>query len=186
MLVVSTAKGCSDGLEPPAQQPARQPTQQLAQQLAAAPIGRESQDRTQPQRIALASDFFCNDDTGSYAGRHIILDLYEAQRLSDEAHVRAGLLAAAAAAKATALAVKLHRFESSGGISGVVVLAESHISIHTWPEHGYAALDIFTCGASQPEQAVPVLVAAFKAQRHEVMTIRRGVNLKHAAGAPPR
>ena len=72
----------------------------------------------------------------------------------------------------------LHRYAPQG-VAGVVLLAESHLSIHTWPEHGYAAVDVFTCGDCVPHRAVPVLVEGLCAERAEVLSLERGV-----AGAP--
>ena len=72
------------------------------------------------------------------------------------------------------LHIHLHHFQPNGGISGVAVLAESHISVHTWPERGYAAFDVFTCGDSMPEKAVDVLKAAFNPDEVNVSTHLRG------------
>ena len=77
-------------------------------------------------------------------------------------------------AGATLLHIHLHHFEPNGGVSGVAVLAESHISIHTWPERGYAAIDVFMCGKAKPENCVPVLQEAFAARRADVNEILRG------------
>ena len=78
------------------------------------------------------------------------------------------------AAGATLLHIHLHHFEPNGGVSGVAVLAESHISIHSWPENGYAALDVFMCGDAKPEACVPVLRKAFKPKRIAVSELLRG------------
>ena len=78
------------------------------------------------------------------------------------------------AAGATLLHIHLHHFEPNGGVSGVAVLAESHISIHSWPENGYAALDVFMCGSAKPEACVPVLRKAFKPKRIAVSELLRG------------
>jgi S-adenosylmethionine decarboxylase proenzyme len=78
------------------------------------------------------------------------------------------------AAQATLLHVHLHHFTPNQGISGVAVLAESHISIHTWPENGYAALDVFMCGGAEPQATIEVLRAAFKPDRLAVEEILRG------------
>ena len=80
-------------------------------------------------------------------------------------------------AGATLLHIHLHHFTPNGGVSGVAVLSESHISIHSWPEANYAALDIFMCGESRPELGVAVLKAAFEAEQVVVKTHRRGEEL---------
>ena len=79
-----------------------------------------------------------------------------------------------AAAGATLLHIHLHHFEPNGGVSGVAVLAESHISIHSWPEANYAALDVFMCGDANPEACIPVLREAFKPKRIAVSEHLRG------------
>lgn len=86
-------------------------------------------------------------------GRHLIADLRDASRLEDAAHIEACLIAAAAAAGARLLEVRLHSFGPGQGVTGVAMLAESHISIHTWPEFGSACVDIFMCGASSDLEA---------------------------------
>ena len=108
------------------------------------------------------------------AGAHLIIDLYDAKRLDDLDHIEAALRACVDASGATLLHIHLHHFEPNGGVSGVAVLAESHISIHSWPENGYAALDVFMCGNATPEACVPVLRAAFKPGRIAVSEILRG------------
>ncbi len=77
-------------------------------------------------------------------------------------------------AKATLLHIHLHHFTPNGGISGVAVLAESHISVHSWPERNYAAFDVFMCGDSEPEKAIDVLKAAFTPERVGLENILRG------------
>ncbi|HXF87163.1 MAG TPA: adenosylmethionine decarboxylase [Xanthobacteraceae bacterium] len=110
------------------------------------------------------------------AGAHLIIDLYGAQRLDDIDHIEATLRRCVSAAKATLLHIHLHHFTPSG-VSGVAVLAESHISIHTWPEAGYAALDVFMCGKANPDACVPVLREAFKPKRVAVGEHLRGQGL---------
>jgi S-adenosylmethionine decarboxylase proenzyme len=95
--------------------------------------------------------------------------------------LRAAMLTAADEAGATILGESFHRF-SPHGISGVVVIAESHLCIHTWPEHGYAAADIFTCGTTvQPEKAAEVLVEKLGARKHLVHEIPRGLRVAERA-----
>ena len=74
---------------------------------------------------------------------------------------------------ATIVGQSFHKF-SPGGVTGVLAIAESHLSIHTWPERGYAAFDLFMCGDTHPELAVPILRRAFSAARTEVTNIQRG------------
>jgi S-adenosylmethionine decarboxylase len=108
------------------------------------------------------------------AGAHLIIDLYDAERLDDIAHVETALRDCVEASGATLLHIHLHHFEPNGGVSGVAVLAESHISIHSWPEHGYAALDVFMCGNANPDACVPVLRKAFQPKNIAVSELLRG------------
>ena len=111
------------------------------------------------------------------AGAHLIIDVYGGSRLDELAHVEETLIACVEAAGATLLHIHLHHFNENGGISGVAVLAESHISIHSWPEYDYAALDVFMCGETEPERCVDVLRAAFAPSRIAVSEILRGKKL---------
>jgi S-adenosylmethionine decarboxylase len=107
------------------------------------------------------------------AGVHLIVDLHGAKRLNDIDHIEATLRRCVEAASATLLHIHLHHFQPSG-VSGVAVLAESHISIHTWPEAGYAALDVFMCGSAEPDKCIPVLREAFAAEHVGVNELLRG------------
>ena len=109
------------------------------------------------------------------AGAHLIIDLYQASRLDDLHHIEQTLRACVDVAGATLLHIHLHHFEPNGGVSGVAVLAESHISIHSWPENGYAALDIFMCGDANPDACVPVLREAFRPKKIAVSEHLRGI-----------
>jgi len=111
------------------------------------------------------------------AGAHLIVDVYGGERLDDIAHIDATLRRCVEVAGATLLGVHLHHFEDNSGISGVAVLAESHISIHSWPEHSYAALDIFMCGDTTPEACVEVLREAFSPDHVAVSEFLRGRHL---------
>ncbi len=110
-----------------------------------------------------------------HAGTHLLVDFWGAGSLDDCAIVEAVLRRAAAACGATLLHLHLHRFSLNGGVSGVAVLAESHISVHTWPEYGYAAFDVFMCGACDPRPALPILRRAFRPAREEIGEHKRGV-----------
>ena len=107
------------------------------------------------------------------AGVHLIIDLHEAEGLNDIDLIDATLRRCVAAARATLLHLHLHHFHPNG-VSGVAVLAESHISIHTWPDAGYAALDVFMCGKAEPDACIPILREAFKARRVGVNELLRG------------
>ncbi len=110
-------------------------------------------------------------------GRHILVELHDCDReaLNDLDFIREAMLKAAIDCGAVVLGESFHRF-SPQGVSGVVVIAESHISIHTWPEHGYAAADVFTCGTSvNPEIAANVLIEKLKSKNHTLTEIKRGV-----------
>ena len=107
------------------------------------------------------------------AGVHLIIDLHGAKGLDDIDLIEATLRQCVSAAQATLLHIHVHHFQPNG-VSGVAVLAESHISIHTWPDASYAAVDVFMCGKATPDACVPVLRASFQADRVEVNEILRG------------
>jgi len=107
------------------------------------------------------------------AGVHLIIDLHGAAGLDDIDLIEMTLRRCVDAARATLLHIHLHHFQPNG-VSGVAVLAESHISIHTWPDAGYAAVDVFMCGKAEPDACIPVLRQAFKAASVEVNEILRG------------
>lgn len=107
-------------------------------------------------------------------GTHLLIDLWGGACLDDTAHIEQALLQSAAACGATVLGINLHSFGEKSGVTGVALLAESHISIHTWPETGFAALDVFMCGNCDPRLALPVLREFFKPERMQVSEMRRG------------
>lgn len=119
-------------------------------------------------------DFFIHRDGVVFAGTHLIIDLIGASHLDDLAHIEAAMRECVDVAGATLLHIHLHHFTPNGGVSGVAVLAESHISIHTWPEVGFAALDVFMCGDARPELAIDVLRRAFQPSDVRVDNLRRG------------
>lgn len=121
-----------------------------------------------------APDHFIMVDGKEVAGKHLIIDLLGAKHLTDDARVRQAMHDCVKACGATLLHIHTHVFSPNGGISGVAVLAESHISTHTWPERNYAAFDVFMCGDARPEKAVAILKAAFEADDARVEVILRG------------
>lgn len=110
-------------------------------------------------------------------GTHLLVELRDcnAETLKDLSAVKEALVAAAKEAKATIIDVSFHEFNPFG-ISGMVVIAESHLSIHTWPEYSYAAVDIFTCGDTiKPEIAAQYLIALFESRNPSLVEVKRGI-----------
>ena len=110
-------------------------------------------------------------------GRHLLVELYDCDRevLNDLDLIRDVMVKAAIDCGAVVLGESFHHFNPQG-VSGVVVIAESHLSIHTWPEYGYAAVDVFTCGTSvNPEKAAEVLIDRLGSKNHSMTEIARGV-----------
>ena len=120
-------------------------------------------------------DHFITRNGLTFAGSHLIIDLWEAEGLDDRDRIEQALIDAVKAAGATLLHIHLHTFSDGGGVSGVAVLAESHISVHTWPEKGYAAFDVFMCGDAEPRKALDVFKRAFNPGRVVVGEHKRGV-----------
>ena len=118
-------------------------------------------------------------------GIHLILELKQCdrQRLNDLAYVKATMMEAARAVGATIIGESFHQFDPIG-VTGVVAIAESHLCIHTWPEYGYAAVDIFTCGDTcAPREAAQLLIDRFQAQDPSLTELQRGVLSKLAGVA---
>lgn len=131
------------------------------------------------QEVSLLAPFAEADRPVPAVGTQIVLDLYDcaSDRLDDIDWVRATMTDAARIAGATIVDVVFHKF-SPWGISGVVVISESHLAIHIWPEMRYAAVDIFTCGDSVDlDHAARHLVAAFQSARCSRHRMCRGDNV---------
>ncbi len=109
-------------------------------------------------------------------GRHLIAELYDCDRarIDDVAVVERCLRAAAERVGATVVAGAFHRYAPQG-VSGTLLIAESHLSIHTWPEHGYVAADIFTCGGLDPRPGFVLLAEGLGARAHRVQELVRGL-----------
>lgn len=111
-----------------------------------------------------------------HLGRHVIIELWGCNDgINDAVRVKQAMLAAVKAANATLLNINVHTF-SPHGVTGVAVLSESHLSVHSWPEFGYLAADVFTCGeTTRPAAAVDVFRDFFQPNRVELHTLKRGV-----------
>ena len=107
------------------------------------------------------------------AGTHLIIDLNDGRGLDDLLRVETAMRRAVEAAGAHLLDLHLHHF-SPQGITGVALLAESHITVHTWPEIGYAAFDAFMCGEADVRAVVEVFSQAFETGNLTVRAIQRG------------
>ena len=112
-------------------------------------------------------------------GNHGLLDLYGCDEaiLKDEGRLKTALAAAAQAAEATILTEHFHTFGGAGGVTGILLLAESHISIHTWPEHRFAAIDAFICGGMKLEKVKEILCSELAAERVDWTVVNRGSDL---------
>ena len=113
-------------------------------------------------------------------GLHLLLELKDCnpQLLNDVEYIRQALLHTAHEVGATVVGESFHRF-SPQGVTGILAIAESHISIHTWPEYGYAAADIFACGPSfLPRKAAEILVQRLESQDPDIIEVQRGLTLK--------
>jgi len=116
-----------------------------------------------------------NDEKLMHQSKHFLLELYrcDCEKLNDESFLRCTLNRAAKVAKATVLNLISNKFEPQG-VTAIALLAESHISIHTWPESNYSAVDIFTCGQNMtPELASQYLIKSLMAKEHSLRVIER-------------
>ena len=118
---------------------------------------------------------FGNCEKSSHQSKHLLLELYKCDygKLNDEPFLRCVLSKAAKLAKAKVLNLISNKFEPQG-VTVIALLAESHMSIHTWPESNYSAVDIFTCGQNmRPEFASQYLIEALNAEEHSLRVIER-------------
>ena len=111
---------------------------------------------------------------GLALGRHAICEFWGATHLNSVERAERALRDAAAAGDLTLIDVFVHRF-SPHGISAVAVVAESHLAIHTWPEHGYLAADVFSCGDGDLDALIAVLRDAFEAEHVDTRFLSRGI-----------
>ncbi len=123
----------------------------------------------------ITKDHFIVESNQVYAGSHLIIDLWDTSFENKIITLKNIIKKAILIANATMLHIHLHRFGKNQGISGVAILAESHISVHTWPERDYIAFDIFMCGDTKPEKAAKYLIKSLAAKKKKVTILKRGV-----------
>ena len=123
----------------------------------------------------ISADHFIIEKKKMYAGQHLILDFWGVKFNNSIITLKKILKNAIKVSGATLLHIHLHRFGKQQGISGVAVLAESHISVHTWPERDYIAFDIFMCGDTNPDASAEYLLKTFKPKKSILKKIKRGV-----------
>lgn len=120
-------------------------------------------------------------------GKHLLVEMKDCDHkiIADLQKVKEAMISAAQEAKATIVETAFHEF-SPFGISGMIIIAESHLSIHTWPEYGYAAVDIFTCGdLIDPAVAAQFLVEKFKCENPSLVEVDRGILAVHGLRHKP-
>ena len=123
----------------------------------------------------ITKDHFIVEHNQIYAGSHLIIDLWNTRFDNKINTLKRIIKKSILIANATMLHIHLHRFGKEEGISGVAILAESHISVHTWPERDYIAFDIFMCGDTKPEEAAQYLIDTLKPKKNKIKSLRRGV-----------
>ena len=116
-------------------------------------------------------------------GLHLLLDFWGAKHAQDIDAIEQAMRAAASACGATVLDVMLHSFGPQSGVTGVAILAESHISIHTWPETDYMALDVFVCGTCDAQKAADTLVKHLHPIQYSTIRFERGIDRAPAKAA---
>jgi len=113
-----------------------------------------------------------------YSGIHLIAEFWYGKVIEDPKRIKKILIKAVKEANNTPLKIAIHKFQPQG-ITGIVLLAESHIALHTWPENNYVAIDIYTCGdKGTPEKALEYLKKEFQPKKVEIKKIKRGKFIK--------
>lgn len=123
----------------------------------------------------MKKEFCSTNGHVKYAGVQLVIELWNAENLSSLPKIKKILKDSVKACGATLLKIDLHKFSPYGGISGMAIISESHLSVHTWPEYKYAALDIFVCGNVDPYKAITVLKTGFKTKNLQIAEFKRGI-----------
>jgi len=124
-------------------------------------------------------EHFIKSETGIYAGKHVIVDLWGVVNHSQESEIVECFSQACVDAGATVLFKHCHHFGEGAGTTGVVVLSESHLSWHAWPEASMVAIDIFMCGQADPEMALPRIKDFWKPKTIDFSIMQRGIVKPH-------
>lgn len=127
-----------------------------------------------PDSLTVLADYFVDDGSVVFAGTHLLIDIWDAKNLEDPVFIEKSLVKAALDARATVLHAHFHSFGPGQGVSGVLVLAESHISIHTWPDRKFASIDIFMCGKCDPHDTLPEIKKTFS-DNITILVHKRGI-----------
>jgi S-adenosylmethionine decarboxylase len=127
------------------------------------------------KEMEVKKSFYCKGEIFNYAGTHLLIEMWKAKNIDSAEEVAKIRTEAVHACGATLLEVRTHTFSPYNGVSGIAILKESHISVHTWPEFEYAAVDIFVCGNVDPYKALPVIKEGFQAEKIQVLELKRGI-----------
>lgn len=130
--------------------------------------------RETEQESMAAKDYFSYQDGIEFAGKHFLIDIWGATGLEDRDLLEDTLRESVRVSGASLLHLHIHQFTPTGGLSGTAILAESHINVHTWPERGFAAFDIFMCGDTEPEKVEAIIMKAFRPDKTTVELKLRG------------
>ncbi len=125
--------------------------------------------------MKISDDHFVVSNGKIFAGHHYLIDMWNVNIRDNIKYINDLLFRASEAANATVLHQHAHHFGHNMGISAIAVLAESHISVHTWPERNYIAFDIFMCGNTDPDLSLNLLKTELKPSRIKVKKIKRGL-----------
>ncbi|MDP1538848.1 MAG: adenosylmethionine decarboxylase [bacterium] len=135
---------------------------------------KKSNSRARRSRAKGKEESLISSNKQKYAGIHLIAEFWNGKIIEDPKEIKKILAEAVKKAKSAPLEIAIHKF-SPQGLTGVVLLEESHIAIHTWPEINYVAIDIFTCGEkAMPRRALEYLKKTFKPKKIEIKELKRG------------
>lgn len=127
------------------------------------------------KRKKIIEGVYCRGEHFNHAGTHLLIELWQAKNIDSVRAIKKIFSKAIKDCGATLLRQDYHRFTPFKGISGIAIIKESHISIHSWPELNYAAVDIFVCGSVDPYRALPAIKEGFKPKKIQIIELKRGI-----------